>query len=170
MSDAKPISTRVAVNTKLMRGTEDCEYFDKSTYQLAMGSLLCLATKPRPDITFAVSQVARFTSNPTQQHWNAVKRIFHYLKGTSHYGLVYRKGDSTKIYGYSDAEWGGDCNDFKSTSGYIFQMSNTTVSWMTNMQTCSSVHSRGRVPGPSQCCSRGSVDETAQSEYEIGYL
>uniref|UniRef100_A0A1X7V8J5 Reverse transcriptase Ty1/copia-type domain-containing protein n=1 Tax=Amphimedon queenslandica TaxID=400682 RepID=A0A1X7V8J5_AMPQE len=88
MSDAKPIITPVAVNTKLMRGTEDCEYFDKSTYQLAVGSLLYLATKPRPDITFAVSQVARFTSNPTQQHWTAVKCIFHYLKGTSHYGLV----------------------------------------------------------------------------------
>lgn len=136
MSDAKPISTPVAVNTKLMLGTEDSEYFDKPTYQSAVGCLLYLATKTRPDITFAVSQVARFTSNPTQQHWTAVKRIFRYLKGTSHYGLVYRKGDSTKIYGYSDADWGGDCNDFKSTSGYIFQMSGTAVSWRTNKQTC----------------------------------
>ena len=56
MSDAKPISTPVAVNTKLMLGTEDSEYFDKPTYQSAVGSLLYLATKTRPDITFAVSR------------------------------------------------------------------------------------------------------------------
>ena len=137
MENAKPISTPVAVNTKLMLKTEDSEYFDKETYQSAVGSLLYLSTRTRPDITFAVNNVARFSSNPTTQHWTAVKRIFRYLKGTIHLGLLYeRNGLKKLIIGYSDADWGGDCNDHKSTSGYLFLVGGTAVSWRSNKQTC----------------------------------
>ena len=72
----------------------------------------------RPDIAFAVGNVARFCSNPTREHWTAVKRILRYLKGTTSYGLEYsRNGDDESILsGYSDADWAGDINDRKSTS------------------------------------------------------
>ena len=137
MENAKPISTPVAVNTKLTLKTEDSEYFDKETYQSAVGSLLYLSTRTRPDITFAVNNIARFSSNPTTQHWTAVKRIFRYLKGTIHLGLLYeRNGLKKLIIGYSDADWGGDCNDHKSTSGYLFLVGGTAVSWRSNKQTC----------------------------------
>ena len=115
MENAKPISTPVAVNTKLMLKTEDSEYFDKETYQSAVGSLLYLSTSTRPDITFAANNIARFSSNPTTQHWTVVKRIFRYLKGTIHLGLLYERNGLKKLIGYSDADWGGDCNDHKST-------------------------------------------------------
>ena len=87
MENAKPISTPVAVNTNLMLKTEDSEYFDKETYQSCVGSLLYLSTRTCPDITSAVNNIAQFSSNPTTQHWTAVKRIFRYLKGTIHLGL-----------------------------------------------------------------------------------
>jgi hypothetical protein len=67
----------------------------------------------------------------------AVKRIFRYLKGTTHLGLLYSKGDETAaLTGYSDADWGGDCNDYKSTTGYLFQIGGTAVTWKSKKQTC----------------------------------
>ena len=50
-------------------------YADTEKYQSAVGKLLFLSTRTRPDIAFAVSTVAKFTSNPTEQHWKAVKHI-----------------------------------------------------------------------------------------------
>ena len=85
----------------------------------------------RPNIAFAVSQVARFCSNSMTEHWTAVKRILRYLKGTPAYGLVYvASGDTngTSI-GYSDADWAGDVNDRKSKTGYLFMMNGAAVSW-----------------------------------------
>ena len=69
----------------------------RTMYQSAVGSLLYLSGWTRPDIAFAVRNVARFCSNPTKEHWTAVKRILRYLKGTAHYGLMY----STDLTGYS---------------------------------------------------------------------
>ena len=103
---------------------------------LYLGSLLYLSTRTRPDIAFAVNSVARFCSNPTKQHWTAVKRIFRYLRGTTWFGLLYSKGESGALIGYSDADWGGDGNDYKSTSGYVFQIGGTAVSWRSKKQTC----------------------------------
>ncbi len=62
-----------------------------------------------------------FCSSPSKQHWTAVKRILRYLKETSNYGLSYLRNDNNDtLVGYSDAEWAGDVNDRKSTSGYLF--------------------------------------------------
>ena len=54
------------------------------------------------------------------EHWTAVKRTMTYLRGTDDLGLLYSKSD--EFIGYSDADWGGDCNDHKSTSGFLFQV------------------------------------------------
>ena len=66
-----------------------------------------------------------------------MKRIFRNLKGTTHLGLLYSKGDETAaLTGYSDTDWGGDCNDYKSTTGYLFQIGGTAVTWKSKKQTC----------------------------------
>lgn len=92
--------------------------------------------KTRPDITYAVCNVAKFSSNPTVNHWVAVKRIFRYLKGTINLGILYKSHNYDKCVGYSDADWAGDRADRKSTSGYCFKLSSSLVSWRTNKQTC----------------------------------
>ena len=106
---------------------------DKVKYQSAVGSLLYLSTRSRPDIAFAVGNAARYCAQPTQLHWSAVKRILRYLKGTTHLGLMYRPDNSTLV-GYSDADWAGDTNDRKSTSGYVFMMSGSAISWRSKKQ------------------------------------
>ena len=65
-----------------------------------------------------------------------MKRIMRYLKGTVKLGLLYSKDGSRKCIGYSDADWAGDIDDRKSTSGYLFQVSGAAVSWRSKKQSC----------------------------------
>ena len=95
MEDGKNIQTPVDISTKLTKeGNEEETCVDQQLNQLAVGSLLYLSIATRPDITYAVSNVAKFCAKPTKQHWVAVKRIIRYLKGTQQYGLLYSKSDS----------------------------------------------------------------------------
>ena len=139
MENSNPAATPTENGAKLMRATKDSELFSKEVYQSAVGSLLYLSTRTRPDIAHAVGNVARFCSQPTKQHWNAVKHIMRYLKGTSDYGLLYQKEEATNLIGYSDADWAGDLDDRKSTSGYLFKLSGAAVSWRSRKQTCVSL-------------------------------
>ena len=72
---------------------------EKYRYREAVGSLLWLANGTRPDIAFAVSQVAKFMSNPGRPHWAAVKSIMRYLKGSMDVGITYSRkaGDSIEL-------------------------------------------------------------------------
>lgn len=137
LENCKPAATPVAQGTKLLKASEDSELFDATLYKSAVGMLLYLSGWTRPDIMFAVSNVARFCCKPTKEHWVAVKRILRYLKGTPNYGLMYCNKDGDRpLTGFSDADWAGDVNDRKSTSGYLFMMSGAPISWKTKKQTC----------------------------------
>ena len=124
MEESKSVSTPTQFGSNLV------------IYQSADGSLLYLSTRTRPDISYAVSSVARFTSKPTKQHWMAVKRIFRYLNGTISLGLLYSKDKGKECTGYSDADWAGDLNDRKSTSGFVFKLSGAAISWRSKKQSC----------------------------------
>ena len=67
----------------------------KVPYRSAVGCLIWLAINTRPDIiSYAVSQVARFSSSPTKDHWKAVKHILRYLRGTSDLGIQVEKTEN----------------------------------------------------------------------------
>ena len=86
------MKTLVNANQKLTQATQDSQIVDKGLYQSAVESQINLFTCP--DISFAVSNVAKFYSRPTKEHWTAVKRIMRYLKGTTSYGLLYSETSS----------------------------------------------------------------------------
>ena len=136
MDNAKAVATPVDVSTKLTKATDADECLNQQEYQSAVGGLLYLAVATRPDIAFAVSNVTKFSAQPTQQDCTAVKRIFKYLRGTADYGLAYSPDSSGNYVGYSDANWGGDLDDRKSTSGYVFLISGGAISWKSKKQTC----------------------------------
>ena len=92
----------------------------------------------RPDITYAVSNEAKFCSRPLKQHWTAVERILHYLKGALDFGLCYNKDVNAECVECSDSDWAGDLDDRRSTSGCVFQIS-WAVSWRSEKQTCVSL-------------------------------
>ena len=104
MQSAKSVATPVDPGTKLVKADESDESYNQSEYQSAVGSLLYLSIGTRPDIAFAVSNVAKFCSNPTKRHCTAVKRIFRYIKGTPVFGLLYTKHSSEECVGYSDSD------------------------------------------------------------------
>ena len=129
MQIAKICKTPVNPSLKLTKAKDDSTYVDGELYRSAVGKLIYLSTRTRPDIAFAVSTVAKFTAKPTEQHWKAVKHILRYLAGTNNFRLLYTRNESTECTGYSDADWAGDIDDRKSTSGYLFLMSGAPVSW-----------------------------------------
>ncbi len=135
MQDAKCVSTPVDPSNKLVKAEDGEESFDQSVYQSAVGSLLYLSTGTRPDVAFAVSYVAKFSSDPTKKHWTAVKRILRYLKSTSMLGLLNTKSGESELVGFSDSDWAGDIDDRRSTSGYLFKLSGAPISWRSKKQT-----------------------------------
>ena len=112
---------------------EEKEKMEQIPYRAAIGSLMYCSVVSRPDIAFSVSQVAQFASNPGEQHWTAVKRLFRYLQETKAEGLVLG-GKEIKLMGYSDSDYAGHPSTFRSTSGYIFTLGLGAVTWGSRLQ------------------------------------
>ncbi|XP_073035370.1 secreted RxLR effector protein 161-like [Primulina eburnea] len=106
---------------------------DNTMYRSIIGSLLYLTTT-RPDIMFSVCLCARYQSDPKISHLKAVKRILRYIAGTLELGLWYTRDTNTNLVGFSDADWAGDLDDRKSTSGGCFYLGNNLVSWYSKKQ------------------------------------
>ena len=132
MVNCNPKSTPADSNARLsavMVPKSEGEKKKPSTeYRSVVGALLYLSTTTRPDISYSVSQVAKFCENPQPAHWNGVKRILAYLKATRDHGL-WLGGRDEPVVGYTDADSAGDLDDSKSTSGNIFFYKGGTVSW-----------------------------------------
>jgi hypothetical protein len=105
----------------------------KARYQSAVGTLMYTMLGTRPDIAFAVSVVSRFSSNPDEHHWKAVKRIFSYLRGSIDLNLVY-EGDLSDLVGHADANWAGDIDTRRSTTGFVFNLGSGAISWSSKRQ------------------------------------
>ena len=120
----------------ILNAADERELHSQLEYQSAVGSLLYLSSATRPDITFAVNNVTKFSEKPTKEHWSAVKSIFRYLKGTVNYGLQYSRDAREECVGFCDADWAGDTNDRKSVSGYLFQLNGCSVCWRSKKQPC----------------------------------
>ena len=110
------------------------EQLKKIPYREAVGTLLYLARWTRPDIAAAVGICGRRVANYRMKDWNAVRRIFQYLKATKDTTLKLDGTGGLDIRGYSDADWAGDLVDRKSTSGYCFFMGKSLISWSSKKQ------------------------------------
>lgn len=132
MTDAKPVGSPMEPKVNLYDEADlDVNY----PYRQAVGSLLYLAVKTRPDISFAVSTLSRFVSKPTVIHVEAVKRVFRYLAGTSGLSITFGGMEDLCAFGYSDADFGGDLTGRYSTTGYLVHL-NGPVCWSSKLQTC----------------------------------
>lgn len=85
---------------------------------------------------YAVNIVSRYQNNPREAHWNAVKRIFKYLKLTQECGILYKQDTNNKnvIRAYSDADYANDVETRRSTTGYVFLLSSAAVTWNSRRQ------------------------------------
>ena len=92
-------------------------------YNSAVGSLMYAAIATRPDIAASVSALCRFMKNPGRVHWTAVQRVLAYLRGTASMPLAFNGSKGIVPHGYCDADWAGDRDTRRSTTGYVFSMS-----------------------------------------------
>ena len=137
LTDLKPLSTPMDVQAKLTSEQAPASAAEFAAmrdvpYREAVGALNWAALATRPDITFAVSTVARFASNPGPAHWEAVKQIFRYLAGTRDLWLSYGETRRT-LSGYTDAD-GSMGEDRRAISGYAFLIDGGAVSWSSKRQ------------------------------------
>src|SRR5271168_2704740 len=135
--DLKPVSTPMDPNTRLTSAqspstTEELGAMRNIPYHEAVGSLMYATLGTRPDICFAVQTVSRFNSKPGLAHWEAVKRIFRYLKGTKELWLGYG-GVARELVGFVDAD-GSMGEDRRAISGYAFIINGGAVSWSAKRQ------------------------------------
>jgi transposase InsO family protein len=129
---SKPVATPMEPNLKLMPDEGDF-VDDPDTYRRLVGKLIYL-TITRPDISYAVSIVSQFMTNPRVPHMNAVIRILKYLKNAPGRGLFYRSSGHLRIEGYTDADWAGSPSDRKSTTGYCTFIGGNLVIWRSKKQ------------------------------------
>ena len=137
LESGKPKRTPASTTVKLSKD-DDGEAVDTKLYRSMIGSLLYL-TASRPDISFSVGVCARFQSQPTTTHLSYVKRIIKYIHGTADYGILYSFDTNSCLVGFSDADWGGNSDDRKSTSGGCFFLGNNLISWFSKKQNCVSL-------------------------------
>ena len=134
LQDAKPVSTPADPNVRLRKDDGVSKTVDPVLYQSMVGSLLYAVIATRPDISQAVGTVLKLSSKPSEAHLTAVKRIFHFLKGTADTSLTYKKSEGAKLIGYSDADYVGDLDDRYSTSGNLFLMCGGAANWLSKKQ------------------------------------
>nr|GEV29680.1 retrovirus-related Pol polyprotein from transposon TNT 1-94 [Tanacetum cinerariifolium] len=133
LEESKPMKTPMSMERKLTKD-EKGNSVDNTKYKGMIGSLLYL-TASRPDIMFSVCLCARFQENPKTSHLEAVKRIFRYIKDTTHLRLWYPKGSDMETVVYADFDHAGDYVDRKSTSGICTFMGCCLTSWFSKKQT-----------------------------------
>ncbi|XP_042497575.1 uncharacterized mitochondrial protein AtMg00810-like [Macadamia integrifolia] len=132
MDGAKPVHNPMSSSTKLSRncGTPMTE---PSLYRSAVGALQ-YATLTRPNISFSVNKVCQFLHSPTEEHWQAIKRILRYLKDTVAHGLLISKTTSQRLMAFSDANWAGCIDDHRYTGGFAIFIGTNLISWSAKKQ------------------------------------
>ena len=103
-------------------------------YSQIIGSLMYLANCTRPDISFSVTKLSRYTSCPNRTHWKALDMVLRYLKGTISLSLHYKRF-SAVLEGYSDASWIAMNSGSYGVTGYVFTLGGGAVAWRSVKQT-----------------------------------
>jgi transposase InsO family protein len=145
MTNSKPVSTPADQSHRLSKTDspttpQQQQEMKDVPYRPIVGALMYAAISTRPDIAYAVNLISRYMENPGRAHYIAAKRILRYLNGTKELGLIYEGNEGTlnshsvNIEVYTDADWAGDLDARKSTTGYVIMIDNCIVSWVSKKQ------------------------------------
>jgi hypothetical protein len=127
-----------ALSSKILQPHLDSPPFNESWhYRSIIGKLNFLEKSTRPDITYAVHQCARFSSNPRYEHGKAIKHIGQYLMGTKEKGIECTPSDEGLVC-YVDADFAGnwdkqitpdDNSTARSCTGYLIKYAGMPITW-----------------------------------------
>ncbi|KAJ9519297.1 hypothetical protein QJQ45_023094, partial [Haematococcus lacustris] len=132
LADARPKATPLSTSEQLVREGEVVLRMGEHSYAELVGSLMHLAVCTRPDIAHAVGLCAKYMAAPTQQHWQALHGVLRYVASTVSYGLAF--GGAEGLVGFCDADFAGDLDTRRSTTGFVFTMHGAAVSWSSRRQ------------------------------------
>ncbi|KAJ9565082.1 LOW QUALITY PROTEIN: hypothetical protein OSB04_001048 [Centaurea solstitialis] len=118
MSSCHPSATPVDTKAKLSGTDGDLLTDGGAQYRQLVGALQYL-TFTRPDISYVVQQICMHMHAPRTSHFNALKRILRYTKGTLDHGLHLTKSSGNKLIAYTDADWARCPDTRRSTSGIV---------------------------------------------------
>jgi hypothetical protein len=116
----------VFTKDQCLRTPEELQDMSRNNYQELIRSLQYIALVTQPDISFAISKLAQFLTNPRHIHLEAATHVLQYLKGMKSWNLNLG-GDVTDVAGFMDSDWGGDHDDQKSISAYVFKMGDCAI-------------------------------------------
>ena len=134
MTNAKPAATPLPAGYYPEPNEGEVDPDLRQRYQVVIGSLLYIMLGTRPDIAFAVTKLAQFSANPSDEHLKKALHVCRYLAGTKDYRLVYdgRKGEG--INAMTDSDWGSDPTTRRSQTGYFVSLASGAFSWTSRAQ------------------------------------
>lgn len=106
---------------------------DATQYRKIIGCLRYL-THTRPDLAYSVGYASRYMQAPQNTHFQAVKQILRYVKGTTDLGIHYRRSGSNVLLGFSDSSFSVDPDDGKGTTGLVFHFDDGPIAWNSQKQ------------------------------------
>ncbi|XP_058776952.1 secreted RxLR effector protein 161-like [Vicia villosa] len=113
----------------------EVEYMSNVPYASVVGCLMYVMVCTRLDLAQAVSQVCKFMSKPGKRHWETVKCIFMYLKGTMRYGIMFSsKQGNPSVVGYVDLDYVSDMDDRRYITWYVFTLAGGHICWKSSVQ------------------------------------
>lgn len=133
VAEAKMRHTPLSTGMQLSQDSGEELDMERYPYGSLIGGMLYLSVCTRPDIAHAVGVLSKYMAKPRTTHWNAAKGVLRYLKGTSSSGIIFR-GSNTSLIGYCDADYAGDIDTRRSTTGYVFKMNGGAISWSSRRQ------------------------------------
>jgi transposase InsO family protein len=138
MIDCNPISFPQEAMIE-PRYEDEEEFPRKLNIRKIIGSLLYLSNGTRPDIAYTVNRLASFQDDPALKHWEIIKRLLRYIKGTINDGITYNfprgnPSEESLIYAYTDSDYASDKYDRKSISGSVIMINNSPVAWKSKKQ------------------------------------
>ena len=123
MTSAKPTCTPLTTSIHLSKlyttqSEPEKEYMSHVPYASIVGSLMYAMVYTRPNLTQVIGVVSRYMGNLRKEHWQAMKCIFRYLKGTTNIRLVYHGDTSCAFVGYSDFDYAANLDARRCVIGY----------------------------------------------------
>ncbi|XP_031285901.1 secreted RxLR effector protein 161-like [Pistacia vera] len=140
MADSKSVSMPLA--NHFMLSKDQCPKTEAEMikmndipYSNVIGFIMYAMISTRPDLSFAISLLSRFTSNPDSEHWTALKWVLRYINNSLNVGLKYYKNNTMlDLVGFVDSDFAGDKDTRKSTTTYYFTLGGNCICWKSQLQ------------------------------------
>lgn len=139
LDQCNSVQTPLGVHFKLRAATEKDlkeqeEEMKSVPYASAVGSIMYAMIGTRVDLAYPVGVISRYMSKPLKEHWQAVKWVLRYIKGSTGLKLVFKRQERFVLSGYCDSDFSGELDHMRSTGGYVFTLGGGTISWRSSLQ------------------------------------